>query len=108
MIDAALVLGFSSRTYKSYQAVISKTIVIRRIRHGIGLLLAGSARNVTEAEGQLLGESTSSRTQCCEAPRQPNGSIREWPVLAASPPMFKASNLTRMLHEGIGISGKAG
>ena len=82
IIDVVLAPGFSPWTHKSYQAVISKTIVTRRIRHEIGLLLAGSARNVTEAEGQLLGESTSSRTQCCEAPRQPNGSIREWPFLA--------------------------
>jgi hypothetical protein len=37
MIYAALVRGFSPRTYMSYQAVISKTIVIRRLRHGIGL-----------------------------------------------------------------------
>ena len=28
MIDAVLVRGFSPRTHKSYQAVISKTIVI--------------------------------------------------------------------------------
>ena len=50
-IDAALVRGFSPRTHKSYQAVISKAIVTRRIRHEICLLLAGSARNVTGAEG---------------------------------------------------------
>ena len=64
-IDAALVRGFSPRTHKSYQAVISKAIIIRRLRHGIGLLLAGSARNVTEAEGQLLGGSSSWPTLRC-------------------------------------------
>ena len=30
-IDAALVRGFSPRTYKGYQAVISKTIVIEGV-----------------------------------------------------------------------------